>query len=188
MVVGLTPTSSRMTRFLVTLSELVGNIEGFIVHSLHERFPSHSFTLFPPVSVFIMTATLSPEFVTARDNFAAWYDAKPEEIQYLIDEISDRTSFIIDEADYDNFIEQLADYGITTAEQFEERFNSEYEGYGEHIYAKFAEEYCEEAGLDSGIPELFINAIDYEQVYYQSLQYDFIDVDFRGNRYFFYNH
>jgi len=134
-----------------------------------------------------MTATLSPEFITARDNFAKWYDAKPEAIQELIDEISDRTSFIIDEADYDNFIEQLSDYGITTAEQFQDAFEAEYEGYAEHIYAKFAEEFCESTGLDSGIPELFINAIDYEMVYYQSLQYDFMDFDFNENRYFFRN-
>jgi len=131
---------------------------------------------------------LSTEFMKARLDFADWYDSKPEEIQFLIDEISDRTSFIIDEADYDKFIEELSDYGITTAEQFEDAFEGEYEGYGEHIYAKFAEEFCESAGLDSGIPDLFINAIDYEMVYYQSLQYDFMDFDFNENRYFFRNH
>lgn len=131
---------------------------------------------------------LSTEFMKARIDFAEWYDSKPEEIQFLIDEISDRTSFIIDEAEYDEFIEVLADYGITTAEQFEDRFNSEYEGYGEHIYAKFAEEWCDDTGLNADVPELFVHAIDYGLVYYQNLQYDFVDVDFRGNRYFFYNH
>jgi len=131
---------------------------------------------------------LSDKFMKSSIDFAKWYDAKPEEIQFLIDEISDRTSFIIDEDEYDEFIEVLADYGITTAEQFEERFNSEYEGYGEDIYVKFAEEWCDETGLNADVPDLFVNAIDYEQVYYQSLQYDFNDVDFRGNRYFFYNY
>ena len=43
--------------------------------------------------------TLSPEFVQARNAFAAWYDAKDVEIQSLIDTISDRTYFIIDEDD-----------------------------------------------------------------------------------------
>ena len=135
-----------------------------------------------------MTATLTPQFIKAREDFAKWYDAKPEEIQYLIDEISDRTSFIIDEDEYDEFIEVLADYGITTAEQFEDRFRGEYEGYGEYLYAQFAEEWCDDTGLNANVPDLFVGAIDYEQVYYQSLQYDFTDVDFRGNRYFFYNH
>ena len=132
-----------------------------------------------------MTATLSPEFVTARDNFAKWYDSKSEDMQSLIDEISDRTSFIIDEDEYDEFISMLSDYGITTAEQFADAFESEYEGYGEHIYAKFAEEFCDNTGLDSEIPSMFIHAIDWELVYYQSLQYDFMDFDFNENRYFF---
>ena len=136
----------------------------------------------------VPTEKLTTEFMKARLDFAAWYDSKPEEIQFLIDEISDRTSFIIDEADYDKFIEQLADYGITTAEQFADAFEAEYEGYGEHIYAKFAEEFCDSACLTEGVPELFINAIDFEMVYYQSLQYDFMDFDFNGNRYFFRNH
>jgi hypothetical protein len=134
-----------------------------------------------------MTATLSPQFVDAQAKFAAWYDAKPEEVQFLIDEICNRTSFIIEESDYDQFIDMLSNYGITTAEQFESAFEAEYEGYGESIYAKFAEEFCESTGLNSDIPDLLINAIDYEQVYYQSLQYDFIDFDFNENRYFFRN-
>lgn len=130
---------------------------------------------------------LSTEFMKARIDFAKWYDNKPEEIQALIDEISDRTSFIIDEDAYDEFIELIAEYGITTAEQFEERFHSEWEGYGEHIYAQFSEEFCEGCGYDSQIPDIFKNAIDYEMVYYQTVQYNFMDFDFRGNRYFFYN-
>jgi len=135
-----------------------------------------------------MTATLSPQFIKAREDFANWYDNKPEEIQELIDEIADRTSFIIDEDEYDEFIEVLSDYGITTAEQFEDRFRGEWEGYGQQVYAQFAEEWCDDTGLNADVPDLFVSAIDYEQVYYQSLQYDFNDVDFRGNRYFFYNH
>ena len=134
-----------------------------------------------------MTATLSPEFITARDNFAKWYDSKSEDIQALIDEISDRTSFIIDEDEYDEFISMLSDYGITTAEQFADAFESEYEGYGEHIYTKFAEDLCDSLELTSRVPDLFISAIDFELVYYQSLQYDYMDFDFRGNRYFFRN-
>jgi hypothetical protein len=130
---------------------------------------------------------LSPEFIKAREEFAKWYEEKPEEVQFLIDEIADRTSFIIDEADYDQFIEQLADYGIVTAEQFEDAFESEHEGYGEHIYAKFAEEFCENTGLALDVPEMFFRAIDWEQVYYQSLQYDFNDFEFNENRYFFRN-
>ena len=63
--------------------------------------------------------TLSPEFIKAREDFASWYDSKTEDMQALIDEISDRTYFIIDEDEYDAFISELGDYGITDASSFE---------------------------------------------------------------------
>jgi hypothetical protein len=133
------------------------------------------------------TPKLSPEFIKAREEFAKWYDEKPEEVQFLIDEIADRTSFIIDEADYDEFIVTLADYGIETSQQFEDAFEAEHEGYGEHIYAKFAEDFYENTGLALDVPEALFRAIDWELVYYNSVQYDFMDFDFKGNRYFFRN-
>ena len=77
--------------------------------------------------------TLSPEFVSARDAFAAWYDSKDAATQELIDSISDRTYFIIEEQDYDRFINMLdEDYGITSAMDFEDKFEAELEGYGDH--------------------------------------------------------
>ena len=57
-------------------------------------------------------------FLTARKEFADWYDAKPEEVQFLIDEISDHTNFLIHENDYDKFIELLSEFNIVTVEQF----------------------------------------------------------------------
>ena len=132
-----------------------------------------------------MTTTLSPEFVKIRADFAAWYDSKPEEIQALIDEISDKTYFIIEEDEYDEFISLLSDYGITTAEQFEYAFQGEYEGDDEHLYTKFAEGLCDSLELTSRVPDSLINSINFEFVYRQSLRYDYMDFEFRGNRYFF---
>ena len=81
--------------------------------------------------------TLSPEFVSARAAFAAWYDSKDAATQELIDSISDRTYFIIEEQDYDRFINMLdEDYGITSAMDFEDRFEAEIEGYGDRFVAE----------------------------------------------------
>ena len=132
------------------------------------------------------TSTLSPEFIKAREDFAAWYDAKSEDMQEFIDEISDRTHYIIDEEDYDDFIEELESYGITTAEQFEDAYEGEWEGYGERIYAEFSENLIDSIGYTIE-PEFIQNCVDWELVWYSSLRYDYQTVEFKGNTYFFRN-
>ena len=129
---------------------------------------------------------LSADFVKAREDFAAWYDAKSEEEQQLIDTISDRTYYIIDEDEYDQFIEELADYGITTAEQFEDAFDGEFEGHGERIYADFSEDLIEQCGYAIQ-PEFIANCIDWELVWYSALRYDYNTIEFKGNTYFLRN-
>ncbi len=118
--------------------------------------------------------------------FEAWYDAKSEETQLLIDEISDRTSYIIDEDEYDSFIEELANYGICDASQFEDAYYGEMEGYGERVTAEFAEQLVEECGY-SIEPEFIRHCIDWQLVWYSSLRYDYQTVEFKGNTYFFRN-
>ena len=130
-------------------------------------------------------SNLSPEFIKARDDFAAWYDAKSEDMQELIDEISDRTHFIIDEDEYDEFIAELDAYNIPDASTFEDAFYGEFEGYGERILTEFAEQFADDLGLDSNIPEDFKACIDYNQYWYYSLQHDFVEIEFKGNTYFF---
>ncbi len=133
-----------------------------------------------------MTTTLSPEFIKARDDFAAWYDAKSEDEQQLIDEISDRTYYIVDEDEYDEFIEELAAYGITTAEQFEDAFDGQLDGVGERIYAEFAEHLFDGIGYEIQ-PEFIANCIDWELVWYSALRYDYNTIEFKGNTYFLRN-
>ena len=132
------------------------------------------------------TTTLSPEFIKAREDFATWYDSKTEETQALIDEISDRTHFIIDEDEYDSFIEELANYGINDASQFEDAFSQEVEGYGERVFAEFSEELVESCGYTIE-PEFIANCIDWELVWYSALRYDYQTIEFKNNTYFLRN-
>ena len=134
-----------------------------------------------------MTQTISAEFIKAREDFAHWYDSKSEETQELIDEIADRTSYIIDEDEYDKFMEEIASYGITTAEQFTDAFHQELKGYGERVVGQFAEEWVEDCCLIGNIPEFLQGCIDYEMVWYSTLRYDFNEIEFNGNTYFLYN-
>ena len=118
--------------------------------------------------------------------FEAWYDSKSKEYQLLIDEISDRTYFIIDEEEYDAFIEELANYGINDASDFEDAFNGEREGYGERVFSEFSEELISNCGYTIQ-PEFIRNCIDWEQVWYSEIRYDYQTIEFKGNTYFFRN-
>ena len=132
------------------------------------------------------TTTLSPEFMKAREDFAFWYDSKSEEMQLFIDSISERTNFIIDENEYDSFIEELANYGINDVEQFEDAFNGEREGYGERVFSEFSEELVSDCGYTIE-PDFISNCIDWELVWYSALRYDYQTIEFKGNTYFFLN-
>ena len=134
----------------------------------------------------MQTTTLSPEFIKAREDFATWYDSKEIEYQFLIDEISERTNFIIDEEEYDTFIEELANYGINDASQFEDAFEREVEGYGERVFSEFSEQLMDDLGYNIQ-PDFIANCIDWELVWYSSLRYDYQTIEFKGNTYFFRN-
>jgi len=133
-----------------------------------------------------MTCTTAADAQARMTAYEQWYDSKDADTQELIDEIHESTSYIIDEDEYDAFISMLdADLNITTAEQFCDAFVSEYEFTGEHITTKFTEDVCDDIYPSDDLPEIYRNAIDYELVWYQSLRYDFYDLEFKGNTYFF---
>lgn len=138
----------------------------------------------------MIALTTKEQVQTAMADYEAWYDALSEEKQELVDEIHDRTSFIIDEEEYDAFMQCLEDdYGLTTSEQFQDAFQGEWEGQGEHLLTQFAEQFCEDVYYSEleNLPTVFRSAIDFESVWYQSLQYDIFAMEFRGNTYFFWN-
>ena len=123
---------------------------------------------------------------TESEAFEKWYDSKSEDTQLLIDEISDRTSYIIDEEEYDAFIEELANYGINDASEFEDAFYGEVEGYGERVTSEFAEELCSDCGYTIE-PSFIANCIDWQLVWYSALRFDFQEMEFKNNTYFFRN-
>ena len=132
-----------------------------------------------------MTASDAQAVMTAYEQ---WYDSKDADTQELIDEIHESTSFIIDENEYDAFIDELKDEGITTAEEFCDRFYGEWEGVGDHVTTEFTEQLVDDVYPTDDLPEIYRNAIDFERVWDQSLSYDFYDMEFQGRTYFFNRH
>ncbi len=129
--------------------------------------------------------TVSAEFKKAREDFATWYDNKDEATQELIDEIADRTYYIIDEEEYDDFIEELDDEGITSAEDFTDRFEAEFEYKSELI--DWVESHLSDCGYLSDVPEFIKNHIDYQSVWECEMRYDYSLIEYNGKTYLFNN-
>ena len=133
-----------------------------------------------------MTATLSPQFVAARDAFAAWYDALDSDKRELVDSIAERTYYITESEEYLSFIDMLyEEFGITTAIDFEDRFEAEFEGYGDNQLAEYAENMINECGYLDRVPDMLRYAIDYELLWNGTLRFDYSEVQFQENTYLF---
>lgn len=136
-----------------------------------------------------MTATLSPSFIAARDAFAAWYDRKSPDTQELIDSIAERTYYIIEEQEYDDFLTLLdEEFCIVTAVDFEDKFEAEFAGYGDGLLAEYAANMVDESGYLDRVPDFLKNHIDWEAVWNCELRYDYSEIQFNENTYLFRNH
>ena len=136
-----------------------------------------------------MTATLSPSFVAARTAFAAWYDNLSETKSELVDSICERTYYITEEQEYEDFMTLLdEEFGITTAMDFEDKFEAEFEGYGESQLAEYASNMVHECYEMQGVPTFVLNHVDWEAVWNCELRYDYSEVQFNENTYLFRNY
>jgi len=136
-----------------------------------------------------MTATVSPQFVAARDSFAAWYDNLNDDKRELVDSIAERTYYITEEQEYEDFLILLdEEFCIVTAVDFEDKFEQEFAGYGDSQLAEYAVHMLDDCGYLDGIPACIQNHIDWEAVWNCELRYDYSEVQFNENTYLFRNH
>jgi hypothetical protein len=136
-----------------------------------------------------MTATVSPEFISVRDAFALWYDALDTDKQELVDSISERTYYITEEQEYDDFIALLdEEFGIQCAMDFEDKFEAEFAGYGDNQLAEYAENMVIDSGYLDRVPDFLKNHIDWQSVWNCELRYDYSEIQFNENTYLFRNH
>ena len=136
-----------------------------------------------------MTATLSPQFVAARDAFAAWYDALDSDKRELVDSIAERTYYITESEEYLSFIDMLdEEFGIQCAMDFEDKFEAEFEGYGDNQLAEYAYNLSDECGYLDRVPDFLKSHIDWQSVWNCELRYDYTELQFNENTYLFRNH
>ena len=136
-----------------------------------------------------MTATLSPQFVAARDAFAAWYDALDSDKRELVDSIAERTYYITESEEYLSFIDMLdEEFGIQCAMDFEDKFEAEFDGYGDGQLAEYASNMVDECGYLDRVPDFLKNHIDWQMVWDCELRFDYSEIVFHENTYLFRNH
>lgn len=119
--------------------------------------------------------------------FDQWYDSLNEQTTELWDAIYESVPSEADLWDLQqckDFISELSDYGIETAEQWQDAFSRYDSGYD--VEARFAEEYYNDCGLISDDNPIYF-AIDWDIVWRHSLSYDFMTFEFNGETWFFHN-
>lgn len=116
-----------------------------------------------------------------------WYGNLSEQQQELYDAIEDRCPEFekLSADDCDTFMSELEDLGINTAEQFNDAYSGQQNGW--KPVAEFAEELCAELYSNSDDNPYWF-AIDWQRVWDHSLSYDYSTIEFDGVTYFFHNH
>lgn len=117
---------------------------------------------------------------------ADWYDNLTGTQQELYDAIEEMCpefeKLTTDQCD--EFMAELDDLGITNAEQFNDAYYGQQDGW--HPEREFAEEFMVGTGAVNEDNPIFF-AIDWDVVWNNSLQYDFSTIEFDGTTYFFHN-
>jgi len=104
--------------------------------------------------------------------------------QELYDEVSDLFGEKWTHTQQMEFIQELDDLGIDTAERLTDAFYGYNDEYRAEAY--FAEEFMTETGAISEDSPLY-SFIEWQQVWDHSLRYDFNTIEFDGDTYFFHN-
>ena len=120
----------------------------------------------------------------APQSGADWYDSLTDQDQELYDKIEDRcpefTKLTAEECQ--EFMDELSDLGITTAEQFEDALFYQTDAY--NAESDFAQ-YCAEEIYGLDLASFLV--IDWQATWDTSLSYDFSTIEFDGETYFFSN-
>ena len=133
-----------------------------------------------PNELMIEETTVSSE---EQSKYEVWYDGRGAMMQELIDSISDRTYHIIDEDEYDDFIELLDDEGVRDADGFTDRFEGEFDTETE-LY-DWVEQMIDDSMYLKDVPDFIKNHINYEDIWSCELRYDYTTIQFNDRVYLF---
>ena len=127
---------------------------------------------------------------TAPMTGADWYDNLSDQDQELYDMIEDRCSEFtkLEHGQCQEFMDELSEHGITTAQQFEDAYYYQTDSYNPEV--EFAQWIAEEveclAFMNDAAPGSWL-VIDWQASWDSALSYDFFTIEFDGETYFFHN-
>jgi hypothetical protein len=137
-----------------------------------------------------MTETITLTGAYYETNGQDWYeDVLDDQGRDLYDKIEDMCPEFskLDAKQCQEFIDELDDIGITTAEEFEDRYYYQTDSF--NPFSDFAEYYAEEIAcidLNETAMTSFL-VIDWKATWDCNLRYDFNTIEFDGETYFFLN-
>ena len=113
---------------------------------------------------------------------AEWYESLTEQDSELYDQIEDMCPEFtkLDAEQCQEFMDELSEYGITTAEQFESAYYMQFDSYDPQ--ANFAE-YITTELYYVDLPNYLV--IDWQATWNCNLRHDFFTIEFDGETYFF---
>ena len=130
------------------------------------------------------------EYQEPQQSGADWYDSLTDQDRELYDMIEDRCPEFtkLDAEQCQEFMDELSDLGITTAEQFQDAYYYQTDSWNaERDFAQwYAEEIaCLDVTNDAGMGSFLV--IDWQATWDCNLKYDFSTIEFDGETYFFHN-
>ena len=142
------------------------------------------------------TAILEARNIPMNDNTSStqsgadWYDSLSDQDRELYDMIEDMCPEFekLDATKCQEFMDELSELGITTADQFECAYLYQTDEY--NAERAFAEYYvhdiaCVDQFADAGMLSMIV--IDYQETWDRNLSYDINTIEFDGETYFFQN-
>ena len=123
---------------------------------------------------------------TAPITGADWYDNLTEQDQELYDMIEDRCPEFkkLEHGQCQEFMDELSEYGITTAEQFEDAYYYQTDSWNPE--REFAQYVTEEVNCIN-LEDLGYLVIDWQATWDSALCYDFFTIEFDSETYFFHS-
>jgi len=130
------------------------------------------------------------EMPTDDQSGADWYNNLSEQDVALYDQIEEMCPEFekLDAEQCQEFMDELSDNGITTAEEFENAYYYQTDSW--NAESDFAQYYAEEIACldvtnDAGMGSFLV--IDWQATWDCNLRYDFFTIEFDGETYFFNN-
>lgn len=127
------------------------------------------------------------ETIADDSDFDQWYESLDSDTTLLWDAIYESVPSEADCWDLQqckDFIAELSDYGIETADHWEGAFSRYDSGYD--VEARFTEEFFNDCGIVNDDNPVYF-AIDWDMVWRHSLSYEFMTFEFNGETWFFHN-